>query len=176
MIQKTRMMTLGALFMALGVLVPVLFHFVGLGPMFLPMFWPLAVGGFFLPISFAVLVGIITPLISTLTTGMPPPPILYKMMLELGCLMGGVRCLFVFTRWGTLWIVLGGLGFAIAAGLLGAALLAPVLGLPPKLYAIASLIEGIPGIAAILVFVPSIVARITGMPVFRMRKDHVQGA
>ena len=171
MMSRSREMTLSALFMALGVLIPFLFHAVGLGPMFLPMFWPLAVAGFFLEAPFPILVGVLTPVLSTMVTGMPPPPILYKMMAELAILTGFVGLLFRRTRLGLFWILCIGVTLSRGIALLGAAVLAPILGLPPGLYALATLVEGMPGVAAMLILLPPVLKRIMHHPIFRRRTD-----
>ena len=71
-----RNVPLAALFATLGILFPLLFHFTGLGSMFLPMFLPITMAATLLPPVVAILVAILVPLISFLFTGMPPlyPP------------------------------------------------------------------------------------------------------
>jgi hypothetical protein len=100
---------------------------------------------------------------------MPPPPILYRMMLELGVLAGGVSLLYLKTRTGVFWLLAGGLGAAVAAGFAGAAAIAPMMGWPRKMYALATLVEGTPGLLTILVALPWLVHRIKGDPVWRRR-------
>jgi len=84
-------MLLSAIFSALGILVPVLFHLVGLGSMFLPMYLPLAVGAYLLSGRNALMLGVFTPLMSAFITGMPPiyPPVAFMMSIQLGtfCLL-----------------------------------------------------------------------------------------
>lgn len=173
---RTQNLTSSAVFIALGILVPIFFHAIGLGPVFLPMFWPIATSAFFLPITYAIAVGAITPILSTLMTGMPPPPILYKMIFELACLSGIISLLYEKTRYGTLWLVLAGLFIAEVTALLSAAAIAPLLGLPPQLYAIASLVKSIPGIVLILGLIPSILKSIKKEPIFSMRTANVTSA
>src|SRR6056297_3524954 len=83
---KSKEIVLSGLFIALGLLVPMLFHAVGgAGPVFLPMHLPVLVGGFILSPKFAVLVGLSTPLLSSVLTGMPVlMPMAPIMMAELG--------------------------------------------------------------------------------------------
>jgi uncharacterized membrane protein YuzA (DUF378 family) len=158
---QTRNLILGAMFTAAGVLLPVIFHTLGLGAAFLPMFWPIAVAGFFLSLPVALLTGALTPILSFVLTAMPPPPILYRMIVELAVLSGSIALLRRSSRIrGTFWITALGLFSALIAGLGGAALIAPLLGLPPAFYAAATLIRGIPGIAAILILVPLIMTRL----------------
>jgi len=170
---RTQNLTLSAVFIAIGIIIPVFFHAIGLGKVFLPMFFPIATSAFFLPITYAIGVGTITPILSTLMTGMPPPPILYKMIFELACLAGITSLLYEKTRYGTLWLVLAGLLSAEIIALLGAAAISPLLGLPPQLYAIASLLESIPGIIIIVISIPMILKTIKNEPIYNMRIQNV---
>lgn len=69
---------------AIGVILPQIFHGVkDAGSVFLPMHIPVLIGGFILNPLYAALVGIITPVMSHLLTGMPPFPFVYVMILEL---------------------------------------------------------------------------------------------
>jgi hypothetical protein len=174
MTPRTQKITLSAMFIALGVLFPILFHAAGLGSLFLPMFWPVAAAGFFLPVSFALLVGVLTPVLSFLMTGMPPlaPPVLQIMLPELAILAAGTGLL--YRKAGLpVWLSLF-LGLALSriilfvfAGLFGAAL-----GLPPKWASAAMLIGSLPGVVFILVLVPLLVGRLKHESVFRRRKQH----
>ena len=166
---STQFLTLGALFMALGVLIPIIFHALGLGPIFLPMFWPIAVSGFYLPVVPAMIVGCLTPILSMLLTGMPPPPILYRMVWELAILGGCTACLYRNTRTGLMWPLVGGLIIAQIMGLLGAAAIAPLLGWPPEMYALATFLEGIPGSVTILICVPWLLHRLKNESIWRRR-------
>jgi len=166
MASRTKNITLSALFIALGILIPILFHGIGLGAMFLPMFWPVAASAFFLPLPYAVTAGILTPLISTLMTGMPPPPILYKMIFELAVLSFIISLLHSKTRLGIFWLIGAGLFCALAAGFLGAFAVAPIFGFPPELYAVASLIRSLPGVITMFVALPLFLKRITKEPIF----------
>lgn len=76
----------GALFIALGVLIPQLFHLIGAGPIFLPMHIPVLLAGFLVGPVTGLYVGILTPILSHLLTGMPPVtpiPMLPIMIFEL---------------------------------------------------------------------------------------------
>jgi len=170
---RTQNLTLSAMFMALGVLIPMLFHSVGLGSIFLPMFWPVAVCAFFLPVSYAMAVGLLTPVLSTLLTGMPPisPPILYIMMAELTTLAGVIGFFYQQTRWGTFWLLLVGMAVSRIVLYLFAGVLGPILGLPPKLVSIVSVVKGIPGIIIMLVLIPIVLKKIKHEVLFKSRKN-----
>lgn len=78
--------TKGALFIALGVLIPQLFHSIGMGSVFLPMHIPVLLAGFLVGPITGLYVGILTPILSHLLTGMPPVapiPMLPIMVFEL---------------------------------------------------------------------------------------------
>ena len=173
MTSRTKHITLSAMFMALGILIPILFHSAGLGSIFLPMFWPIAACGFFLPVPFALMTGMLTPILSALATGMPPAPILYKMIFELGILAGGISFLYRTTRYGIFWIVTVGLIGALGIGLLGSAALALLFHLPPRLYALVSVTKTLPGILCVLIFVSFFVRRLKHEPLFALRSNHV---
>jgi len=132
-------MTLSAMFIALGVLLPIVFHSIGLGSIFLPMFWPVAIAVFFLPTTFAALVGILTPLMSFLFTGMPPisPPILYLMIVELLALSLVTSVLYTGTRWGIFLPLLAGLLCSRIILFFMVIPLASILGLPSKIASMA---------------------------------------
>ncbi len=80
----TKKMTYSALFLAFGLVLPQIFYlFGGTGPIFLPMHVPVLLAGFFLGGPAGALIGLLTPVLSSLVTAMPQPPILYFMMAEL---------------------------------------------------------------------------------------------
>lgn len=171
MTRTTKNSTLGAMFMALGILLPIVFHAVGMGSIFLPMFWPVAMSAFYLPFAYAVAVGLLTPVLSTLLTGMPPisPPILYLMIFELGFLAGITNIAYRHTRWGIFWSLLLGLSVSRTVLFLAVIPLASLLGLPPKLASIAIVVKGIPGVIIILLVIPLLVNRLKREPIFASR-------
>jgi hypothetical protein len=170
----THKLTLSAVFLALGVLLPMLFHAIGLGSVFLPMFWPVAAAGYFLPLSLAVFVGALTPVLSFLLTGMPPvaPPMLQVMIPELIVLAAVVRLLYRnagLSIWPSLFF---GLVASRAVLFFTAGLVGRMLGLPPKWASAAMLLKSLPGVAAILILVPPLVGRLLNEPLFRRRRHH----
>lgn len=82
---KTKKLIVAALFLALGILFPSLFHMSGLpGAVFLPMHIPVLLCGFILGEKYGALVGFITPFLSSVLTGMPPIyPVAVAMAFEL---------------------------------------------------------------------------------------------
>lgn len=74
------------LFGALAIVMPFLFHLVGLGSIFLPMFIPIVISGFFIQLRYAIILCIMIPILSFTISGMPPllvPPIGIIMIFEL---------------------------------------------------------------------------------------------
>ena len=173
---RTYNITLSALFISIGILIPLLFHMIGLGSVFLPMFWPIAACGFFLPLQYALVVGGLTPILSSLMTGMPPQPILTQMIFELIFLSGAINLFYMKTRLGSLWTVFIGIILSRIVLLIGSAVLAPVLGLPSEWYAIASLLKGVPGMIVILGIIPIIIKKTKGEFIFKLREVHVQSS
>ena len=171
---RTQNITLSALFIALGILLPILFHAAGVGEFTLPMFWPVIVGAFFVSTPYAFAVGALTPVLSMLVTGMPPVPTLYKMMFELAALGGVTAFLYRRTTLGTFWLLLAGLIAAEVAALLGSAGIALLVDLPPEFYAIASLLKIVPGLIALLIVMPVLIQRIKHEPICRFRKKDVK--
>ncbi len=169
--RSTNHITLSALFTALGIVLPVTFHALGLGKAFLPMFWPVAAAGFFLPVATAVLVAVLTPVLSFILTGMPPvsPPVLHVMVIELVCLAAAVVILMRSTRWGLFWVLLAALVFSRAALLVSSRMLAPFFGLPAKWVSLVSVLNGLPGIVVMLVLIPALVGRLTHQAVWKSR-------
>jgi thiamine transporter ThiT len=68
-----RDLILTAFFIAMGIILPIAFHyFGGTGPVFLPMHIPVLLCGFVCGYKYGLIAGIVTPLLSSILTGMPP--------------------------------------------------------------------------------------------------------
>ncbi len=61
-----------ALCIALGLILPQVFHLIGAGPVFLPMHIPVLLCGLCFGWPFGLICGAVTPLLSSVMTGMPP--------------------------------------------------------------------------------------------------------
>lgn len=69
---STRKLTYSGLFLALAVLLPLVFHLAGAaGQIFLPMHIPVILCGFICGKKYGLLVGAVAPLLNTLILGMP---------------------------------------------------------------------------------------------------------
>lgn len=83
---KTKDMVKASFFIALGLVLPFAFHVTGMGgQIFLPMHIPVLLCGLILGAKYGIIVGVITPILSSAITGMPPMiPGAVFMMFELG--------------------------------------------------------------------------------------------
>jgi hypothetical protein len=155
---RLRAIVISASMAALGLVLPVAFHAVGLGSEFLPMLLPLLLNGFLVPLRWAALTGLAVPLLSAAVTGMPPlyPPVAVVLSAEAAA-MGTVAAT-VYGRRRRLWLALLA---AIAAGRMTAVLLTWVLArvflLPARTASLAILIQGLPGVALQVAVVPLVV-------------------
>ena len=157
-----RELTWSAVCIGLGLAVPVAFHAVGLGATFLPMFLPLPTAGLLLRPLPAGMVGLITPPLSALLTGLPPllPPVALVMALE-GLMLGGLSAVL---RRRTDWNLFLIAALAVLAEriimVLATMALAPLFGLPARLAAVGMLARGLPGVALLVVGVPMLIRRL----------------
>ncbi|NLD26277.1 MAG: ECF transporter S component [Acholeplasmataceae bacterium] len=82
---QTEKIVLSGLFIAIGVILPSLFHAAGIGQQISPMHFPALLAGVILGWKYGLAVGLLTPLLSGLMFGMPPLfPTATVMSLELG--------------------------------------------------------------------------------------------
>ncbi|HML32939.1 ECF transporter S component [Sporomusa sphaeroides] len=173
----TRKLINVAMFIALGVTLPVAFHLAGgTGSVFLPMHIPVLMAGLLLGLKGGLAVGMLTPFISSLTTGMPPlMPMLPIMVVELGVYGAAGGYLYRQCKLPLVWSLVG----AMLAGRLAAAAvvagLAAVLAvtLEPLPFIIGAVSTGLPGIVIQLLFVPLLVRKLEAVPgAFRRVKVH----
>lgn len=158
---KTRNIVYSGLFIALGVLLPQVFHVLGgpgLGVTFLPMHIPVLLAGFVLGPVEGLLIGTITPIISHLITGgvMPAIPMLYFMIIELGAygmtaslLHRRYKCPIYVTLIGSMIIgrIIRGGVFVIIVKVFG-------ISLPSQMGIGVAIVQGIPGIILQLITIP----------------------
>jgi hypothetical protein len=154
-----RELAFAGLFGAAALALPVLFHLVHLGHVFMPMYIPLMVLPFFVRWGMSGLTALMIPMISALLTGMPPlmPPVAPVMAIELAAMAAALAAL--RARWPsahpllllTPVLVMGRL---LNGGLMYLAALA--LGMPATITAGISLLAGWPGVILMLIVVPPI--------------------
>ncbi len=83
---KTKKLTFGAMCLAISLLLPQVFHIIGMqqaGSVFLPMHLPVFIGGMLLGPIYGLFLGIFAPLTSFVVTGMPSADRVLFMMSEL---------------------------------------------------------------------------------------------
>ncbi len=157
---QARDLALGGLFGALGIVLPIAFHAVQLGKAFLPMHLPILALGMLAGWEVALIVGFITPLLSSALTGMPPvaPPIAPLMAPELAVLAASASLL--RARGVPIWLV-APLAIVAARAFDAAAILtiAPLMGFHQGVYAfvIVGLASSVPGVILQVTLVPGAV-------------------
>ncbi len=165
--RKSKPLIYAGFFIALGVLLPLPFHMIGIGgTIFLPMHIPVLLSGFDLGGFSGLMTGVLTPLINHLITGMPPLapiPMAVIMMFELGAygLLAGV----VFQKTSSIW---GALISSMVGGRIVAGLTVWVLILAfgfeqldyPLAFVGGAVFTGLPGIALHLFVIPLLTSRL----------------
>ena len=154
----TKELVLGGLLLAIGILLPMIFHSFGMmGSVFLPMHIPVLIGGFLLSPYLALILGIATPIISGALTGMPPMfPMAVIMAFELGA-YGIIAS--VATRNLKLSsipsIIISMIGGRIVAGLV-VAVLVQLFGIKmnPIVFLKGAVVTGLPGIIIQIILIP----------------------
>lgn len=83
---QTEKIVLSGLFIAIGVIIPPLFHAAGLGIAISPMHFPVLIAGIIVGWKYGLAIGILTPLLSAaiMPQGMPLFPVATVMAVELG--------------------------------------------------------------------------------------------
>ena len=158
---NTRKLSLSGLLIALGLIMPMVFHtFGGAGKIFLPMHLTVLVAGFLLPPVNALAVGMLTPFLSSILTGMPVTfPMMPIMIVELGTYalvissLSKKRIESIYFK-----LVVAMLSGRVMAGLMVFAM-ATVVGLKmkPLVFVQGSIITGLPGIIIQLIMIPLVV-------------------
>lgn len=161
---NTRKLVVSSVFIAFGVVLPMAFHMVGAGgSILLPMHVPVMIAGLFLGARRGLIIGVLTPVLSSSLTGMPPAmPVLPVMMTELavygfigGYLYQGQRL--------PLWAALiGAMIVGRVAAMLAAFCMVSVfdVNLSPLVYVTGAVIKGLPGIMLQMAIIPIIVKRL----------------
>ncbi len=146
-------------FGAAALLLPVLFHLLQLGRVFMPMYLPLVALAFYVRPLPAALTAALVPLLSALVTGMPPlfPPVALSMALELAAMAAALAA------GRQLWPRLPSLALLIPVLLAGRGLSFALaylfwwaMDLPAEVAAGISLLSGWPGLLLILVTIPAL--------------------
>jgi len=155
-----RELAYGGLFGASALLLPVIFHLVHLGHIFMPMYLPLVALAFFIRPLPAALTALVVPLLSGAATGMPPfhPPVAVIMALEIALMAAVIAVIRQHKPTWNEWAILVPsliLGRVVNIGLIY--LFAGAIDLPAGFVAGASFIGGWPGIILMLAVIPPLV-------------------
>ncbi len=159
---NTRKLVYSSVFIALGIIIPQIFHFIGgpmLGGVFLPMHLPVIAAGMLCGPLVGIITGIFSPLLSGAITGMPPVPRLWFMVAELG-IYGWVAGMLYFKYKKNIYISLFAamVSGRVVYGLL-IAIVIPLFGitLPGSFSVTAAVAKGLPGIIIQILLLPAIV-------------------
>lgn len=156
-----REMVISSLFITMGLVLPVIFHFFGLGSAFLPMHIPVLLSGFILSTPYAAAVGAITPLLSSIITGMPPVfPIMPYMVFELAVYASAVSILSKKVKLNVYFTLVGSMiaGRIVAGVVVWVMILFFGADFPnPFVFIASAVITGIPGIIIQFVSIPPMV-------------------
>ena len=159
-IHAARFIAYTALLIALGILIPIVFHQIGIaGKIFLPMHFPVIIGGLLFGPLCGLLVGFFSPVLSFLLTGMPPFPLVLAMVPELvtyGAVSGWLHGQLKINVWIALLaaIVSGRIVLSLAWWAMFHLL---DLSVPPMVFVTTGLVTGLPGIIGQLILIPLLV-------------------
>lgn len=152
-----------AMYLILGILLPIAFHSVNMaGNIFLPMHIPVLLCGCGLGPKAGLLVGICTPLLSSLLTGMPPIlPMLPLMMGELASYGLSIGLLYRKYHLGIYQSLCSSLlvGRVVSIGLCYVLTLLLHWTIPLAKFSMGIFVYGFPGIVLQLVIIPLLVQR-----------------
>lgn len=153
-----------AVLIAIGVLLPIVFHMAGaMGSVFLPMHIPVLITGLFLGPRSGAIAGMITPLLSSLVTGMPPIlPIAPIMSVELAA-YGAISGYLYHRRQFSLLVSLVGAmigGRLLATGAVAIMVELIHIKITPLAYLSGAVLTGFPGMVIQLILIPQLVKRL----------------
>lgn len=160
--EKIRDMIWGGIWGALALLLPIIFHPLGLGKEFMPMFIPMLVAGFTLRFRVTLILSLLIPLLSSFLTGMPSlyPPIAPLMCLEFIAMTQIAYWTYQKMKWNIFSSLI--LGFLVDRVLLGLYILvlANIFHLPGEWLIWPALVKNIPGIILNFITVPVLVSQL----------------
>ncbi|MEA1974771.1 MAG: ECF transporter S component [Bacillota bacterium] len=159
--KSTKELTLSGMFLALAIIVPMIFHYANIGgAIFLPMHIPVLLAAFYVNPLYAMLVGILSPLLSSIFTSMPPMyPIAVIMVFELG--VYGLVTSLIYKKFNLIISLIGGMitGRLVAGVMVFVLQSSFGLKMNPYMYIKGIIITGMPGIIIQLLIIPVIVKK-----------------
>ena len=160
----SRRITLCAACIALCYALPLAFHSVGLGSILSPMHIPVLLCGLVCGSGPGFVCGLLGPILSSLLSGMPPMPMLVRMLPELGVygLVGGLTMMRVRTGTLTADVYVSLIAAMVAGRIAGGIATAIFFAVTSGVYSLglwfaSYFTESVPGIVAHLVLVPVLV-------------------
>ena len=158
-----KQISLSALFVSLGIILPFFFHQFGIaGRIFLPMHFPVFFAGILMGPLCGAMVGFLSPVLSFFLTGMPPPYAVPLMALELPTYGISIGLFYRYLKLPLLIclllsMLLGRCAFAIGLFVIGIFIELPINFIT---FLEASFITGLPGIILQLFLIPSLILRL----------------
>ena len=157
---NSKKIVLSGLFVALGIILPIMFHTVNLaGTIFLPMHIPVLISGFLLGPLYGGLVGLLTPILSGFMTGMPPVvPVMPIMVFEL--IGYGIISGILFKKTNKVSIsLIGAMIVGRLFGLVGAYIVSMTIApqVNPFMFMFGNVAQTTPGLLIQLIFIPILI-------------------
>ncbi|GBG95913.1 ECF transporter S component [Lactococcus termiticola] len=160
---NTKKITITAIFIAIGIVLPIAFHALpDGGQAFLPMHIPVLMCGLIVSPLYGFLAGVLTPLLSSLLTGMPPVLFLPAMLFELAAygLVASLCMKYLNIKNATVKLyvslIIAMIVGRVVSGLVNALFFA-VGHYSMQIWLTASFVTALPGIIIILILVPLII-------------------
>lgn len=158
---KTKDLVTAAVLLAIAIVLPSIFHLTGInGSIFSPMHIPVLLSGFILGPYLGAIIGILSPILNSMITGMPAIPFLWVMVVELflyGLISG---LLYKKSKMNIMASLIISMIIGRVGGALSILLLTNIFGfkLPaPTMFLKGATITAIPGIIIQLIIIPTIV-------------------
>lgn len=154
-----RDMIWGGVWGALALVLPLIFHPLGLGIHLMPMFAPLLVAALTLHVQTSLILCLIVPLLSSFLTGMPPlfPPIAFLMITELVAMTAWTAWGYRRKRWNVYAVLI--LAFVVqrAVRVLFIFAVGMVFELPGNWMLAPALLWGLPGAVIQVILLPGLI-------------------
>lgn len=174
---KIRDMIFCALCIAIGIVLPVLFHAIpNAGSILLPMHIPVLLCGLLCGPVYGLLCGILTPALSSLMTGMPPVFILPSMICELAVygLIAGLMKRYIHVKndlvAAYIQLIIAMLAGRVVYGILNA-LIFSAGSYSMEIFITAAFVTALPGIVIQLLFVPGMAVLLDKVGIMVMQKN-----
>ena len=178
--EKTKKLTLSALFMALGLVLPLLTgQLKALGNAFLPMHLPVLLCGLIVGPIYGLIVGLILPILRHFTFGMPPLyPTAIAMSFELATYGFVVGFIYQNSRWKCIIalyesLIIGMISGRVVWGIVQMILLG-INGnkFTFQMFMAGAFLNAIPGIVFQLIFIPSLMLALNKTGLVKIERKH----